>query len=116
MSAVNSIAQAIPNLCVNRKFLLKCQVNWNTVRGAMQDLPWRNIWSADNPVEFLNEHLFLLVGRYVPTMVIHVRNKDKPWVDDQCRRDFELKLKAHLRCTRDRSRVNREVCPLSSWS
>ena len=37
----------------------------------------------DNPVEVLNEHLSLLVGRYVPTKVIRVRTKDKPWFDDQ---------------------------------
>ena len=57
----------------------------------MKDLPWRSIWSADNPVEVLNEHLFLLVGRYVPTKVIRVRNEDKPWFDDKCRRAFDLK-------------------------
>ena len=74
----------------------------------MQDLPWGNIWSADNPVDVLNEHLSLLVGRYVPTKVIRVRNKDKPWFDDQCRHDFDLKQEAHLRWTRDRSRVNWE--------
>ena len=34
----------------------------------------------DNPVEVLNEHLSLLVGYYVPTKVISVRNKDKPWL------------------------------------
>ena len=45
----------------------------------------RSIWLADNPVEFLNEYLSLLVGRYVQTKVIRVRNKDKPWFDDQCR-------------------------------
>ena len=33
----------------------------------MHDLPWRNIWSADNPVEVLNAHVLLLVGRFVPT-------------------------------------------------
>ena len=27
------------------------------------DLLWRYIWSADNPVEVLNEHLLRLVGR-----------------------------------------------------
>ena len=43
------------------KFSFKHQVNWNTVCGAMQDPPWRNIWSADNPVKVLNEHLLLLV-------------------------------------------------------
>ena len=72
----------------------------------MQDLPWRNIWSADNPVEVLNEHLLLLVGRFVPTKIIRVRNKDKPWFDDQCRHAFGLKQDAHLRWTRDRSRLS----------
>ena len=74
----------------------------------MQDLPWRNIWSAENPVEVLNEHLLLLVVRFVPTKVIRVRNKDKPWFDDQCRRAFGLEQDSHLRRTRDRSRVNCE--------
>ena len=36
--------------------------------------PVDNIWLSDNPVEVLNEHLSLLVGRYVPTKVIRVRN------------------------------------------
>ena len=43
--------QAFPNLCVSRKVFLKNRVNWNTVCGAIQDMPWRNIWLADNPVE-----------------------------------------------------------------
>ena len=40
MSAVISMAQAVPNLCVSIKAFLKHQVNWNTVCGAMQDLLW----------------------------------------------------------------------------
>ena len=83
LSAVISMAQAVPNLCVRRKVFFKHQVNWNTVCGAMQDLPWRNIWSAYNPVEVLNENLLVLVGRFVPTKIIRVRNKDKPWYHDQ---------------------------------
>ena len=76
LSPIISMAQAVPNLCVSRKVFLKHQVNWNTVCGAIQDLPWCNIWSAANPVEVLNEHLFLLVGRFVPTKIIRLRNKD----------------------------------------
>ena len=72
----------------------------------MQDLPWHNIWSADNPVEGLNDHMLLLVGPFVQTKIIRVGNKDKPWFDDQCRHAFGLKQEAHLRWTRDRSRVN----------
>ena len=91
LSAFISMAQAVPNLCVSRKVFQKHQVNWNTVCGAIRDLPWRNIWLADNLVEVLNEHLSLLVGRYVPTKVFRVRNKYKPWFDDQCRDAFGLK-------------------------
>ena len=41
-----------------------------------------------------------------------MRNKDKPLFDDQCRHAFGLKQQAHLRWTRDISRVNWEefVC------
>ena len=102
------MAQAVLNLCHSRKVFLKHQFNWNTVCGAIKDLPWRNIWLADNPVEVLNEHLSLLVGRYVPTKVIRVRNKDKPWFDDQCRHTFGLKKEVNLRWTSDCSRVNWE--------
>ena len=49
--------------------------------------------------------LSLLIGRYVPTMAIHMHNKDKFWIGDQCRRAFDLKLEAHLRWTRDGSQV-----------
>ena len=39
---------------------------------------------------------------------INLGNKDKPWFDDQCRLAFGLKQEAHLRWTRDHSRVNWE--------
>ena len=74
LSAVISIAHSVPNLCVSRKVFLKHQINWNTVCGAIRELPCHNICLSDNPVEVLNEHLSLLVGRYVPTEVISVRN------------------------------------------
>ena len=35
-----------------------------------------------------------------------MRNMDKPWFDDDCRLAFDIKQGAHLRWTRDRSRVN----------
>ena len=43
LSAVISMAQTDPNFCVRRKILLNHQVNWNTVCGAIRELPWRNI-------------------------------------------------------------------------
>ena len=108
LSAVISMHQEDSNLCVSLKVFMKHQVNWNTVCGAIRDLTWRDIWLTDNPVKVLNNHLSLLVGRYVSTKVILVSSNDKPWVDDQCRLAFGLKQEADLRWTRDRSRVNWE--------
>ena len=39
LSAVISMAQAVPNLCVSSKVSLKHQVNRNTVCGAIRELP-----------------------------------------------------------------------------
>ena len=38
----------------------------------------------------------MLVGRYVPTMVILVHHKDKPWFVDQCRRAFVVQPEPHF--------------------
>ena len=100
------MAQAVINLCVSRKVFLQHQVNWNTVSDTIRDLPWHNIWGADNRVELLNEHLSLQVGRYLTTKVIRVRNKDKPLFFDQRRHAFGLKQEVQLRWTRDRTCVN----------
>ena len=78
LSAVVSIEQTIPNLCVSKKVIPKKQINLNAVFGAIQNLLWHTIWLANNHVEVLNEHLSLLVGSDVPTKVIRVHNKDKP--------------------------------------
>ena len=51
LSAVISMAHAVPNLCVSRKVFLKHKVNWYTVCSAIRELPWRNIWLSDNPVK-----------------------------------------------------------------
>ena len=74
----------------------------------MFNLPWHNIWSAGNPVSILNEHLSLLVGRIVLTR----SSEFITTISLGCRPDFGFrfvfnpKWEAHLRWTRDRSRVN----------
>ena len=56
------MAQAVPNLCVSTKVYLKDQGNWNTVCGAIRELPWRNIWLSDNPVELTRINLGLMIN------------------------------------------------------
>ena len=40
LSIAISMAQAIPNLCVSRRELLKHRVNWSAVCDAIRVLPW----------------------------------------------------------------------------
>ena len=77
---------------------------WESLVGARSH--YRVSW--DNPIQVLNEHLLLRVERFVPTYVIRVHNKDKPWFDNKCMHAFHLKQEDHLRWPCDRSRVNRE--------
>ena len=75
VTAVISIAQAVPNLCVDRKFFIKHQsieiqfvVQQKICPGVTFEL------STDNLVEVLEEHLSQLVGRFVPPKVICALN------------------------------------------
>ena len=99
LSIAISMAQAIQNLCIIRRVLLKRRVIWTAFCDAIGVMPWRSIWSADNPVEKLNVHLSLLVERFVPIKAIRVCHKDKPWFNDDCRHAFDLKQEANLRWT-----------------
>ena len=51
-------------------------------------------------------HLSLLVELFVPSKVIHVCNKDKPWFNNDSRLAFDINQGAQHRWTRDRFRVN----------
>ena len=62
-------------MCEKESFL-KNQVNWNTVCGAIRELPWHTICLSDNPFEVLNEHLSLLDDvKYQPRSSMCVTRK-----------------------------------------
>ena len=116
LPAVISMAEVVPTCMWIGKF------SWNIKSIGIQSVvqygicpALRNIWLADNPDEVLNEHLALLIGRYLPTKVIHVRNKDKPWFDDLCSHALGLKKEAQLRWTRDRSGINGKSLSAVKW-
>ena len=84
------MAQAAPNLCVNKKKFLKHLVNLNAVCGGkIQDQPWPNIWYADNPVRGFERTSGPAGWTLCTNKVIRVPNKDKPWFNDQCHPNSE---------------------------
>ena len=70
LSTAISMAQAVPNLCVSRKVLLKHRANWTAVCYAISELPLRSICSADNSLEILNVHMPLLVECFNNIIVV----------------------------------------------
>ena len=74
------------NLKHHETLVKYCETLCNKHKHCETHIRQYSIWNADNPVERLNVHLSLLVERFVPTKVICVRNKDKPWFNDDCSR------------------------------
>ena len=66
LSGVMSLTQAVPNFCVIVGNFFVTPIKLIGIQfelcGDVHDLPWRNIWSADKPVEVLNELLSLQIG------------------------------------------------------
>ena len=84
---------------------MKHHVTWNTVCGAVQNLPWRKNRSADNPRDF--ERVSVPAAWPLSTNPgLRVQNKYFPRFDDQCRRSLDQKQEAHARWNQDRSRVS----------
>ena len=112
MAEVISMALAIPNLCVSNKVFLKHQVNWKTVSGAIQDLPWRDIWFVDNLVEVPSSVWMELCPCWLDVMhqlrssVCATRINQGQMINAGML--FGLKQEAHLRWTCDRFLVNWE--------
>ena len=55
---------------------------------------------------FICLSIYLLVECFVPTKVIRVHNKDKPWFNDDCMTVFYHKQEVHHQWTPDCSPVN----------
>ena len=100
ISAVIPISQAVPNLLVGKfSFNIK-SIRTQYVVKLIQDLPWRNIRSSDNPVVVLTCWFDVM---YQPRLSVCTTGRR---IDDQCRRAFGLMQEAHLRWPRDLSWVN----------
>ena len=49
-------------MCASRKVFLKHQVNWNTVCGAIRDLPWHNMYQPRLSVCITRINLGLMIN------------------------------------------------------
>ena len=103
VSVVLSTSIKVPQFCVSRLVHQKSRIQWDALEQDVQSIPWSAILRSENPVRELNGQLQTIVAARIPTVTIRVRNNDKPWFDENCRRAFDAKQTAFLRWNRTRS-------------
>ena len=97
------VHQVVPGFCITRHVLLKQHVDWDVVRRVVSEFPWNAIVRAVDPVDRLNTLVADVIARYVPSRMIRIRSRDKPWFDEACRRAFDAKQVAYRAWCRARS-------------
>ena len=95
-----NIRQHVPEFVVRREVYLKSRADWDGITKALSSLPWCDIRRSDDPGSELDRHVSDVVRSYVPSRIITVRSRDKPWFDDSCRRVYQLKQEAYRRWRR----------------
>ena len=103
LSVCARVHQIVHDHTITRHVLLKHSVNWDSVREAVKEFSWSTIVKADDPVDYLNNLVLDVITKFIPSRVIKVRSRDKPWFDESCRRAFDAKQTAYRAWCRVRS-------------
>ena len=98
----------VPDFTVSRRVHLLSRVNWETVGEAVQAIEWQSILDDGSPADRLNTTISGILSRFVPSKVIKVRSRDRPWFTEACRAAHNRKQAAFHRWARNHSPVNWE--------
>ena len=100
LSVSLDIRQRVPEFTIRREVLLKSRADWDAIASDISSLPWGDIRRAPDPGSEMDRYVSGIVRSHVPSRVITVRSRDKPWFDDSCRRAYQLKQEAYKRWRR----------------
>ena len=78
------LEQSIPHLVCRQEVYLKNSVDWELVKGDVNDLNWNEIIRFPCPLLTLNEDLLRVIRNRVPKRMIVVGTGTKTWFDDRC--------------------------------
>ena len=106
VSVAISCAVRVPDVCVCRTVYLKTRVDWLGVLSDLRCLDWHSMYVSDAPIEMLEAAVHEIIEARVPRVNMRLRNRDRPWFDDACRRAFDHKQACYHRWCRDRSQLS----------
>ena len=109
VSAKVQLNSPLPDFTVSRKVNMLSRVNWDTLSGELLSVDWKGIIDYHSPAEKFNEVVGGIISRHVPTKLIKLRSRDRPWFNEECRVAFNRKQASFHRWTRQRSPDNWEV-------
>ena len=68
---------------------LQHRTNWDGVYCAVRRFTWSTILKYADSLVVFNRAIGEVIGRYVPTTVLHGRSGDKQWFDASCWRAYD---------------------------
>ena len=91
VSCVLRVEQSVPKLNVRNTVFLKHRTNWDNVCCAVRSFTWSTILMSADPLDALDRANGEIIGRFVPSTVLHSRSGDKQWIDASCRQTYDAK-------------------------
>ena len=96
VSCVLRVKQSLPEYNVMSTVFLKHRTNWDNVRCAVRSFIFSTILKSADPLDAFNRAIGEVIGRLVPTTVLHSRYGDKQWFDANWQRAYDAKKTAHV--------------------
>ena len=88
------LVQSVPEYNVRSTVFLTHRTNWDSVHSAVRSFTWITILKSADPLVTFDRAIGEVIGRYVPTTVLHSRSRDKQWFDASCRTAYDTKQTA----------------------
>ena len=80
--------QAVPDVSFSRKIFIKSQADWYGISTDFSNVDWPHIYHLPECVSALNNCIFDIINRRIPSCNLKLRLKDKAWFSDDCRKAF----------------------------
>ena len=79
--------------CVTRTVFDYSKGDWDKVRRDLKSFDWRpiDVLSVDDAERYLHDGVLNILGRHIPSRVLHERKSAHPWVNDRCLSAIRMK-------------------------
>ena len=93
----------MPEYNVRSTVFLMHRTNWDRVRRTVRSFTWSTILKSADPLVAFDRGIGEIIGRYVPTTVLHSRSGDRQWFDVSFQRAYDAKQTAYRAWRRARN-------------